>query len=56
MNKDEHCEVIDECMQDKTLETAENTGAENAEKTCPKLDSTMQQQDPKTNTGTQSKS
>lgn len=55
MNKDEHYEVIDECMEDKTPETAENTGAENAEK-APKSDSTTQQQDPKTNTGMQSKS
>lgn len=52
MNKDEHYEVIDECMEKKTPEAPENTGAEDAEKACPKSDSTTQQQDPKTNTGT----
>ncbi|GAB1865398.1 tRNA (uracil(54)-C(5))-methyltransferase [Camponotus japonicus] len=50
MNKDEHYEVIDECMEKKTPEAPENTGAEDAEKACPKSDSTTQQQDPKTNT------
>lgn len=52
MNKDEHYEVIDECMEEKMSETPENTEAKNAEKACPKSSSTTQQQDPKTNAGT----
>lgn len=50
MNKDEHYEVIDECMGEKTPEAPENTGTEDAEKT--KSNNTTQQQDPKTNCGT----
>lgn len=50
MNKEEH-EVIDECKGKKTPETAENVQVEDAEKACPKSDSTTQQQDPKINTG-----
>lgn len=51
MNKDEHYDVVDECMGEKMPETFENTSAKDVEDTCPKLDSTMQQQDPETNTG-----
>ncbi|CAL1674732.1 unnamed protein product [Lasius platythorax] len=50
MNKDEHYDVVDECMGEKMPETVENTPAKDVEDTCPKSDSTMQQ-DPETNTG-----
>lgn len=52
MNKDEHYEIIDDCKGEKTPETAGNVQVEDTEKTCPKSDSTTQQQDSKTNTGT----
>jgi hypothetical protein len=48
-NKEEHFEVIDECMEEtKTPDTIQESEAEVI--TCPKLDDTIQQ-DPKTSSG-----